>query len=318
QQRSANLGRDAFIGRYRLYNATFNTDFDCAKFTSSTSYSTLDGNGISDATPLLFLGYLPNGNPYGLLEAQPIRQKKATQEFRLASPDSQRVSWLGGVFWTRETASNAQDIFPTDYYTGAPQPSPFGVPIGGTSQPSTYEAYAAYGSITWHVTDRFDIEGGLRYSHDKQHYTEYAYGALVGLGATPELQQDSRTSDSSTTYSFSPQFHIDDNNMLYLRVASGFLPGGPNVIGPNAVGHIPPTFSPTKLTEYELGLKSTSLDGRLTTDLAAYYIDWTKIPLLTFVYPYTYLTSAGQAKSKGLEANVALLAAPGLKFSVNA
>ncbi|HWG66100.1 MAG TPA: TonB-dependent receptor [Rhodanobacteraceae bacterium] len=318
QQRSANLGRDAFIGRYRLYNATFNTDFDWAKFTSSTSYSTLDGNGISDATPLLFLGYLPNGNPYGLLEAQPIRQKKATQEFRLASPDSQRVSWLGGVFWTRETASNAQDIFPTDYYTGAPQPSPFGVPIGGTSQPSTYEAYAAYGSITWHVTDRFDIEGGLRYSHDKQHYTEYAYGALVGLGATPELQQDSRTSDSSTTYSFSPQFHIDDNNMLYLRVASGFLPGGPNVIGPNAVGHIPPTFSPTKLTEYELGLKSTSLDGRLTTDLAAYYIDWTKIPLLTFVYPYTYLTSAGQAKSKGLEANVALLAAPGLKFSVNA
>src|SRR6185437_5607904 len=69
QQRSANLGRDAFIGRYRLYNATFNTDFDWAKFTSSTSYSTLDGNGISDATPLLFLGYLPNGNPYGLLEA---------------------------------------------------------------------------------------------------------------------------------------------------------------------------------------------------------------------------------------------------------
>ncbi|MEO6967613.1 MAG: TonB-dependent receptor [Rhodanobacteraceae bacterium] len=318
QQRSANLGGDLFVGRYRLYNATFDHDFGWAKFTSSTSYSTLGGDVLVDVTPLLFLGYLPNGDPYGLLEAQPIQQKKTTQEFRLASPDSQRVSWLGGVFWTKETASNAQNIYPTDYYTAAPQPSPFGVPVGGTIQPSTYAAYAFYGSLTWHITDRFDVEGGLRYSHDKQHYTEYAYGVIAGLGAMPELQQDSRTSDSSTTYSFSPQFHINDNNMLYLRVASGFLPGGPNVVAPNAVGHIPPTFSPTQLTDYELGLKSTSDDGRLSADLAAYYIDWTKIPLLTYVYPYTYLTAAGQAKSKGVEATVAVIAAPGLKFSVNA
>jgi len=318
QQRAANLGSDAFDGRYRLYNATFDHDFGWAKFTSSTSYSTLGGDILGDVTPLLFLGYLPNGDPYGLLEAQPIQQKKTTQEFRLASPDSDRVSWLGGVFWTRETASNTQNIYPTDYYTGAPQPSPLGIPVGGTSQPSTYEAYAVFGSLTWHITDRFDVEAGLRYSHDKQHYTEYAYGAIVGLGATPELQQDSRTSDSSTTYSFSPQFHINDNNMLYLRVASGFLPGGPNVVAPSAVGVIPPTFSPTKLTNYELGLKSNSDDGRWSADLSVYYIDWTKIPLLTYIYPYTYLTSAGQAKSKGLEATVATIVAPGLKLSVNA
>lgn len=263
----------------------------------------------------MFLGPQANGQPYGTLERATIPQTKATQEFRLSSPKSQTVEWLGGVFWTRETGNNAQDVYPSDYYSGTPVPSPVG-PIGGDLQPSTYEAYAAYGSITWHVTDRFDVEAGLRYSHDKQHYTEIGYGLLFG-GVPPTVLLDKRSSDSSTTFSLTPTFHVNDNTMLYARVASGFLPGGPNIV-PVGVPNVPATFSPTKLTDYEVGLKSTSADDRLMVDLSAYYIDWTKIPLTTFENNFTFLTSGGQAKSKGLEATVAWIAAPGLKLSANA
>ena len=315
QQRSAALGGDAFAGRYRLYNVTFNTDFGWAKLMSSSSYSKLDAITNVDATPLLFLGPQANGQPYGTLERATIPQTKATQEFRLSSPKSQTVEWLGGVFWTRETGNNAQDVYPSDYYSGTPVPSPVG-PIGGDLQPSTYEAYAAYGTITWHVTDRFDVEAGLRYSHDKQHYTEIGYGLLFG-GVPPTVLLDKRSSDSSTTFSLTPTFHINDNTMLYARVASGFLPGGPNIV-PVGVPNVPATFSPTKLTDYEVGLKSTSADDRLMVDLSAYYIDWTKIPLTTFENNFTFLTSGGQAKSKGLEATVAWIAAPGLRLSANA
>ena len=315
QQRSAALGGDAFAGRYRLYNVTFNTDFGWAKLMSSSSYSKLDAITNVDATPLLFLGPQANGQPYGTLERATIPQTKATQEFRLSSPKSQTVEWLGGVFWTRETGNNAQDVYPSDYYSGTPVPSPVG-PIGGDLQPSTYEAYAAYGSITWHVTDRFDVEAGLRYSHDKQHYTEIGYGLLFG-GVPPTVLLDKRSSDSSTTFSLTPTFHVNDNTMLYARVASGFLPGGPNIV-PVGVPNVPATFSPTKLTDYEVGLKSTSADDRLMVDLSAYYIDWTKIPLTTFENNFTFLTSGGQAKSKGLEATVAWIAAPGLRLSANA
>ena len=315
QQRSAALGGDAFAGRYRLYNVTFNTDFGWAKLMSSSSYSKLDAITNVDATPLLFLGPQANGQPYGTLERATIPQTKATQEFRLSSPKSQTVEWLGGVFWTRETGNNAQDVYPSDYYSGTPVPSPVG-PIGGDLQPSTYEAYAAYGTITWHVTDRFDVEAGLRYSHDKQHYTEIGYGLLFG-GVPPTVLLDKRSSDSSTTFSLTPTFHVNDNTMLYARVASGFLPGGPNIV-PVGVPNVPATFSPTKLTDYEVGLKSTSADDRLMVDLSAYYIDWTKIPLTTFENNFTFLTSGGQAKSKGLEATVAWIAAPGLKLSANA
>jgi outer membrane receptor protein involved in Fe transport len=316
QQRNATLGGDVFAGRYRLYNVTFNSDFGWAKLMSSSSYSTLDAVSYTDATSLLYLGPQANGQPYGTLEKATIPQTKVTQEFRLSSPKSQTVEWLGGVFWTRETGDNAQDIYASDYYSGTPQPSPFGIPIGGDLQPSTYEAYAAYGSITWHVTDRFDVEAGLRYSHDKQHYTEIGYGLLFG-GVPPTVLLDKRSSDSSTTFSLTPTFHINDNNMLYARVASGFLPGGPNIV-PIGVPNVPATFSPTKLTNYELGLKSTSPDDRLMVDLSAYYIDWTKIPLTTFENNFTFLTSGGQAQSKGIEATISWIPAPGLKLSTNA
>jgi outer membrane receptor protein involved in Fe transport len=316
QQRSATLDGDAFDAHYRLYNVTVNTDFGSAKLMSSSSYSKLDAVINTDATSLLFLGPQANGQPYGTLERATVPQTKATQEFRLSSPKDQTVEWLGGVFWTRETGDNAQDIYASDYYSGTPLPSPLGIAIGGDLQPSTYEAWAAYGSITWHVTDRFDVEAGLRYSHDKQHYTEVGYGLLFG-GIPPTVLLDKRSSDSSTTFSLTPTFHINDNNMLYARIASGFLPGGPNIV-PVGVPNVPATFSPTKLTNYELGLKSTTPDDRLMVDLSAYYIDWTRIPLTTFENNFTFLTSGGQAQSKGLEATISWIAAPGLKLSANA
>jgi iron complex outermembrane receptor protein len=319
QQRSAALGGDAFDARYRLYNATFKTDFGWAKLTSATSYSTLDSVNNTDATELLDLGadgfVLPNGDPYGTLEQEPVHQTKATQEFRLSSPDDQSVTWLGGVFFTHEIGNVIQNIVSSDYYTGAEAASPLGNPIEGTVQPSTYTSYAAYGSATWHINDRFDVEAGLRYSRDNQQYEQTISGPALGY-PVPTVLVDKRSSDHSTTFSVTPQFHIDDNNLLYLRVASGFLPGGPNVVA-TGVPNVPATFSPTKLTDYELGLKSTSLDDRLVVDLSVYHINWTKIPLVTFVNPYTFLSAGGQAKSNGLESTIAFLPVHGLKFSFN-
>ncbi len=313
-------GTGTFDARYRLYNVTFNTDLGWATLMSSSSYSKLNSVQNEDVTPLLYMGdygfFLPNDKPYGTLEQVTVPQTKATEEIRLTSPKAQTVEWLGGVFWTRETGNNMQDIYPSDYYSGTPQASPFGIPIGGDSQPSTYEAYAVYANLTWHVSDRFDLEAGLRYSHDRQHYTEIGYGLLFGA-IPPTVLLDKRSSDSTTTFSVTPTYHISDHSMVYARVASGFLPGGPNDVAPGAVG-VPPTFSPTKLTDYELGLKSTSWNDRLIADLSVYYIDWTEIPLSTFESPYTFLTSAGQARSKGVEASVAVIAAPGLKLSLNA
>ncbi|HWU76236.1 MAG TPA: TonB-dependent receptor [Rhodanobacter sp.] len=316
QQRGAALGGNAFDGRYRLYNATLTSDFGWSKLTVSSSYSGLDAMLNLDVTPLLFLGNQVNGQPYGTLEQEPLHQTKATQEIRLESPKSQTVEWLAGVFFTNETGAAPQHIYASDYYTGTPLPSPFGIAIGDDTQPSSYNAYAAYGSLTWHATDRFSMEAGLRYSHDRQHYIESGSGLLFG-SPTPVVLVDKKSADSSTTFSLTPKWQITDKTLLYARAASGFLPGGPNVV-PVGTPDVPKTFSPTQLTDYEIGLKSTSLDDRLLVDISTYYIDWTKIPLATFENNFNFLTSAGKAESKGVEATIQFIPVRGLKLSANA
>lgn len=309
QQRAA-ATTGTFGGRYRLSNATLKSDFGWSSMTASSSYSTLDARSQPDDTPLLYLG-----PPTATIQTNTVRQTKATQELRLQSPSNQTVEWLGGVFYTHETGSNFQRIFPTNYMTGAELPSPFGMPIGNVTLPSTYDAYAAYGSLTFHVSDRFDVEAGLRYSHDKQNFKEVGTGVLFG-SATPIVLVDKRSADSSTTYSLTPRLHLSDTTLLYGRVASGFLPGGPNVV-PLGIPNVPATFSPTKLVNYELGLKTSSLDNSLRLDLSVFHIDWTKIPLVTFINPYSFLTDAGKAKSDGFEATIQYIPVRGLRLSLN-
>ena len=316
QQRNAALTGDAFVGQYRLYNATFKTDLGWSSLLVSSSYSTLAASLYGDDTGLLYLGPQGSGRLYGTLQHDRIHETKATQEIRLESPKSQTVEWLGGMFFTHETGDHPQHLYASDYLTGTELASPFGIPIGDDEQPSTYTGYAAYGNVTWHLTDRFDLEGGLRYSHDKQHYTEIGSGLLFG-SLTPIVLVDKGSADSTTTYSLTPKFNINDNTMVYLRVASGFIPGGPNVVPVGTPG-IPTTFSPTQLTDYELGLKSTAWDDRLTMDLSAYYIDWTKIPLTTSLNNFVFLTASGKAKSQGLEASIAFVPTHGLTLSANA
>jgi iron complex outermembrane receptor protein len=334
QQRGANLGGSAFSEQYRLYNATFKSDFGWAKLTSNTAYSTLSALLNNDVTSVAqeqgFYGLLganlglgtpgtPPSGVFGVLERQPTSQSRFSQEFRLTSADDQAVTWLAGLYFTHEIGNVDQVIPSSDYYTGQVVNNGLGPnPIEGTHQPSSYIGYAAYANATWHINDRFDIEAGVRWAHDKQAYQEYLYGsAAFGLSATPALQVDGRSADSSTTYSISPQFHLNEHSMLYVRVASGFLPGGPNV-KPIGVPGVPATYEPTKLTNYELGLKSTLLDDRLQLDLAAYHISWTKITLTTYANGYTFLVGGGQAKSNGLESTISYLPVRGLKLSLNA
>lgn len=294
-----------FDARYRLYNVTFKTDLGWSTLVSSTSYSTLDENSSGDNTG--GLGPLE----LGLKFWNPIRQTKLTQEIRLESPESQQIEWLGGLFFTHETGNSVQYLTTYDYATGAPIPSPFG-PLGDARLPSTYDAYAAFGSVTWHLSDRFEVEAGLRYSPSRQHFQQTTGGFLFG----PTTTFGNRSSESSTTFSLTPTFHVTDDTMVYARVASGFIPGGPNVAPPDAVD-APRTFSPTKLTNYELGLKAASPDNRLTFDVSAFYIDWTKIPLTTVSGVFAFIGSGSTAESRGLEATIAYTPVRGLNLSAN-
>jgi outer membrane receptor protein involved in Fe transport len=310
QVRAAGTG--LFKIRYRLYDATVNADFGSAKLVSSSSYSTQKVNTNQDVTA----AYGPLLNPLfgvdngGYAIANPITLGKFTQDVRLQSPEDQALEWRVGAFYTREHTTNNQRVLGFDAATGAPLDLP---PLGRIDVgPGIFKEWAAYADVTWHVTSQLSILVGGRYSKDRTTFTQTGSGLLVGdVGFT------TRSTDSPATFLFNPSFKFTDDAMAYLRVASGFRPGGANVGVPPGLG-APVSFGPDKLTSYELGFKATVLDRRMSFDADVFYIDWSHIQLTSTSGGFSFLGNGGKAKSQGVEASWKFTPARGLVVSANA
>jgi iron complex outermembrane recepter protein len=289
------------------YNATVNWDLGWADFVSSTSYtqnhsaSALDGSLVYGVAFPLF--GLPD--PGISVVTYDIKLYKATQEFRLASKTDGKIEWLVGAFYTDENskqnqAASAQFL---DY-----SPIPGLDPLAVIALPSTYKEYAFFGDLTYKFTDRFDVTGGVRWAHNSQTFLEITSGALTGLGNT-----SGGSSEDVFTYSFSPRLRFGDDSMVYARVASGYQPGGPNLALPD----VPPSVDASRLTNYEVGLKTLLDDHRWMIDVAAFDIEWDKIQISANNGSVSYLANGGTARSTGLEFSTLYTPAAGLRLGLN-
>jgi iron complex outermembrane recepter protein len=289
-----------------------NYDLGWATVTSATSYATLKENLVNDLTdtyePALAAAlHIPG---IGVAFAAPIDQKKFTEELRVASRSDQRIEWLGGFFFTRESSTHVERFDPFFIATGAAFP----VNLLSGALISRYTEYAGFGDVTVHVTSKFDVQGGVRYGSNDQHYSQPESGALIG--ATTTLRAHS--SDDSTTFLVTPRYRFDENAMVYARVASGYRPGGPNPLTPaqQAAG-VPGAFKPDTLINYEVGYKASLMDRRLTLDLAVFHLDWRHIQVQTVFSGFDATGNAGSARSDGVEASATFTPLRGLTFNGN-
>jgi outer membrane receptor protein involved in Fe transport len=221
---------------------------------------------------------------------------KWTQEFRLVSADSDSFEWLAGAYYTEEESLIDQTILAVEPGT---QNLVAGFPsLADASITSKYEEMAIFANATWHVTDKFELSFGARQSDNEQSATQFTDGPLAG-GAPVTIEGSS--SESPFTWSFSPRYAINDNTSTYLRVATGFRPGGPNILPPGAPSGTPTSYDSDSLTSYEAGVKNESPNGRFALDFAAYYLDWDDIQLFAVVNGFGVNANGGTAVSKGLE-----------------
>jgi outer membrane receptor protein involved in Fe transport len=279
--------------------------------TSATSWSRAVTHRLQDTTssygpvPTLF-DLAPGYSDYRV----DLDLEKMTQEVRVASASGERFEWLAGVFYTDETSANQQRarLFDTDYdeWTNPPLS-----PVIVASLPSTFEEYAGFGSLTFNITDSFDVTGGVRYAHNDQKFTQIL-GGLV-LGAPPPISDSA--SESVTTWSISSRFKFTADTMLYGKVATGYRPGGPNAALTGAV----PSVDSDKLISYELGLKSTLLDGKALLNISVFDIDWEDIQqaILNEQCSCAFLANAGDASSRGFELEGFFRPIAGLTFGFN-
>ena len=103
-------------------------------------------------------------------------------------------------------------------------------------------------------------------------------------------------------------WNINDDILTYATMSEGFRTGGTNIL--RAVSTAPDSYEEDVVTNNELGLKMTLLDGRLTWNIAAYQMTWEDIQLVasdpTISFGWGQVTvNAGEAEIDGIETNFA-------------
>lgn len=296
------------------YSATVNWDMGWADFVSATGYSE-SSSLIRQDTTVQF------GEVANLLLGLPepgasnfdigLDLDKFTQEFRFVSKVNGSFEWMAGVFYTKEDATQTQlaELYQLD---GSPLPAPFDS-IAGTltllTIPSTYEETAFFANGSYKFNDVFKIDAGIRYAENDQDFSQIVTeGILLDLGTT-----SNSSSENVFTWSVSPQVKLSEEAMIYARVATGYQPGGPNVL----VQGLPSQVDSSTLTNYELGLKSQLFDNRVLFDLTGFYIDWEDIQVATVVDGISGLVNAGKASSTGIELSSLFHATDRLDLGLN-
>ena len=295
------------------YSARVTAKLGSVDLTSITGYN-IDNyyinNDYSFAVGSLAPGVLPAGVA---VAGTPIDESnsthKFTQELRLSSSIGKQFDWVVGGFYTRETyeglGGNIYGVNPAFQ----PLPAAYDLLNLGIYSES-YSEYAGFADLTYHFTDRFDVQVGGRESEIKQ--INGGAGVTTGLfvpafyGVNPPVYTPPNpvAKNDAFTYLLTPRFRLSSDLMLYARLASGYRAGGSN--GVNPLPPTPPQYGSDKTKNYEIGVKGDFLEHRLSVDASVYYIDWTGIQL-TLVNPtneLNYTINGSPAKSEGVELSV--------------
>ena len=296
--------------RYRLASITGQYQTDAGQIIATSAYLKSQLQLQTDANTT-YASYLPifatAGFAYpagtGVAIESRVDMEKKTAELRFVSKKLGRIEFVVGGFYTHEHMTSPTNVVARNMTTNANLPTPLGTIIS-TPVKDTYEEISGFGNATVYLADNLDITGGLRYSHNKEdfnlNYSGVYYTAF--LGGPVQLPAVHAKDDHLTqlaTLRWRPTPHLS----VFVRAASGYRPGGPQVaaiVPPGAQTQI----NPDTVWNYEIGIKGDAFDRRLSFEASAYHIDWNDIQLYTLFNNSQLLANAGKAQVDGIEAQI--------------
>ena len=282
-----------------IFNSTINWNLGFASLTSSTSWTKVNPYDFLDDSAAFgpLLDSIFGGNLGTVLEVR-IPEHSIKQELRLASTAQQPLEWTVGIYYDDEVAQELQGAYITDLNTKQLLPD-FQPPLGVNIFDSTYREYATFADLNYDFTSAFEVGVGARYSKNLQTYHEFSDGFFFG-----NEDFGDNSGQSVTTYSVDAKYRFTSELMAYARVATGYVPGGPNNAIPG--NNLPPTFQSSTTTNYELGIKGSADNGRISYDADVFDIQWQRIQLYAEFtnsenLSFAAITNGGTARSRGLE-----------------
>jgi len=249
--------------------------------------------------------------------------------------------WLLGVFHFGTNGDNIIDA-PSTIPILTPINTRFNIPVP-FHQDFESSAYSVAGFVNgwYHLTDKLRVEAGVRYSHDwktSDLVSPTLFLQEEGKPPTPFVLfqgiDDHRTDNwGEPTGSFSLDYSISDESLLYGRFSTGYKAGTLNndiaPIGgklgdsdcdldfsaPACDGIFSPAdANPEKLYALEAGLKNTLFDNRLLLNGTAFIYWYDDLQVSQLFEAQNYVENAADARIFGIELEFKWIPIDSLRF----
>ncbi len=252
-----------------------------------------------------------------------------SHELELQSVGTRTVDWQLGLYYAAEKNDIRFDI---PIFNGT-QDGTVGWQGSFIQPEETVASKAVFGQATWNVSNALHLTGGIRYTKDRREniggraYT-WNYDpnvpqvplnpsmdpSIPGQGFRPDVPgNDGVFSGSKVTGLLRVNYELDKNNMVYASVATGYKSGGVQDRGL--------LYQPETLTNYEIGSKSSFMNGAVKVNNALFYSDFKDFQ---FNSPVNFadgsrglaITNAEGATVYGFESEIAARLTPNDRLTV--
>lgn len=289
----------------RSYRLAASWDLGSVTFNSLTAYKVDRLDQFTDQ----------DGNDVQVSTAERhFRQTAFQQEARLTNSNPGFIDWQVGAFYYKERTLERffvnTDLVPTPgqppvppftFINPAGQIDPlFGLQIDPHYVDNKTLAFFTHNKV--HLSDTLTATLGARFNNDKK--TRDRTDADGRVIKTAEFD--------SFTWKVGLDWRPNNSQLVYASVGTGFKAGGTNE-GANI-----PNFDPEKITSYEIGTKSTFLDGKFRLNTAAFYYDYTALQVSVVSNNESLTNNASSAKVYGFEADSRLMIGDRLSIDASA
>ena len=220
-----------------------------------------------------------------------VDAEQFSQEFHLSGGDEGR-NWLVGLFYLDDDRSSTSGVAGYEWGDGNPD----------TMANVDTKSYAVFGEINRSLSDTLSMLAGFRYT-DEEKKVQLTTQGLPGAD---------RLTSENLSGKLGLEWRPRDEMMIYASLSTGFRSG--NFNSDLLFGDLSAMTSvdPEEVTAFELGSKSTLMDGRLQLNAALFYQDVSDKQGITYdsnaAAPVSRLISLGDADIYGVE--LELLAVP--------
>lgn len=268
-----------------------------------------------------------------------------SQEVRLANGQQSAFRWVAGGNFSHDVVTDNNDLrFPEGSVTKFLQPR-LGTATFRSKQ--RMKNYAVFGNAEYEVFPSVTLKGGVRYTENKRNASICQFGgfntffttlsrAVTGDPTIPDILPDEcftllpnalpsrdptirQLNENNLSWQTGVSWKMNPDILAYANVSKGYKAGSYPTLNASAVSQYLAVTQESVLA-YELGLKGSFFDRRVSVNAAAFYYDYKdkqiKSKSIDAIFgPVDILTNIPKSVIKGSEIEVSLRPLSGLTLA---